>query len=403
MPLWRQIARGLRVITNRKAAEQDLSDEVQGYLEQCISELKARGLSHKEACRAARLQFGNITAVSEQVRSYGWENFAGLLFSSLRYSVRRLRHSPGFTAVSILMLALGIGASTAIFSVLDGVLLQPLPYPHSEQLVSLRHTAPGINLNDLGMSPSLYFTYSEENRVFQDLCLWSTSTSTVTGIAAPEEVPVLMLTHSLLPMLQVKPELGRTFTASDDIPSSGPTVVLSDGYWHSRYGGDRSILGRRIVIDGIANEVIGILPPSFEFMDQAVSLLMPLQLGRAKVHLVNFGYRGVGRLKSGVTIQQANADIARMLPMVPTKFPPNPGMSPKAFQAAHIAPNLLSLKDDLVGDSGNTLWVLMGTVGIVLCDCLRQRGESIVGAGGGTSAGTGHPCCFGRGPGTHCR
>lgn len=366
MSLWRQVTRGLRVLTNRKATEQDLSDEVGSYLDQTIAALMASGLSLDEARRSVQLEFGNMTAVREQVRLYGWENVVGTLFDSLRYAVRRLLHSPGFTAISLLMLALGIGASTAIFCVIDGVLLKPLPYPHSEQLVSLRHTAPGVNITELNMAPSLYFTYSDENRVFQDLGMWSTSTSSVTGLAEPEEVPVLMVTHRLLPILEVQPALGRAFAASEEDPKSAPTVMLSYGYWQSRFGGDRSVLGRRILIDGNANEVIGVLPRSFHFMDQNVSLLMPLQFTRANVRLVNFSFQGIARLKPGVTIEQANADIRRMVPMAPAKFAPNPGLSPKAFEAARIAPNLLLLKDDLVGDSGNTLWVLMGTVAIVL-------------------------------------
>jgi putative ABC transport system permease protein len=383
MSLWRQVSRGLRVLTKRSAAEQDIADEVTDYLEQARAALMTRGLSVDEAHRAAQLEFGNMTSVREQVRSYGWENVVGALFASLRYAMRRLWHSPGFSAVSIVMLALGIGASTAIFSVIEGVLLKPLPYAHSEQLVALRHTAPGVNLKDLNMAPSLYFTYRDENRVFQDLCLWSTSTSSVTGVGEPEEVPVLMVTASLLPVLGVQPALGRAFKGSDDDAKSVSTVMLADGYWRSRFGGDRAVLGRRVLIDGNASEVIGILPPSFQFMDQKISLLMPLQFDRAEVRLINFSYQGIARLKPGVTIEEAGVDIARMVPMAPKKFPPNPGFDSKVFNEARIGPKLIFLKDELVGDSGNTLWVLMGTVGIVLLiACANVANLSLVRADG---------------------
>ena len=174
------------------------------------------------------------------------------------------------------------------------------------------------------------------------------------------------MTHRLLPILAVQPALGRGFTASDDDPKSERTVMLSDGYWRSRFGGDRSVLGRRIMVDGNAREVVGVLPPSFQFMDRKVSLLMPLRFNRSEVHLGNFSYQGVARLKPGVTLAQANADIARMLPMASEKFPPPPGYSGKMFEEARIGPNLRLMKDDLLGDIGNTLWVLMGTVGMVL-------------------------------------
>jgi predicted permease len=383
MSVWRQLLRGLRTLTHRRAADQEISDEIGSYLEQSIEAFVASGHSQKEARRMAHLECGSITAMREQVRSYGWENELVASFGSLRYAVRRLRHSPGFTAVSLLMLALGIGASTSIFSIINGVLLKPLPYPHPEQLVTLRHRAPGVNVADLAMSPSLYFTYGEENRVFQDLCLWSTSTSSITGISKPEEVPVLMATYSLLPILGVRPALGRTFSATDGGSASTQAVMLSDGYWHSHFGGERSAIGRRITIDGNPAQIIGVLPRSFQFMDRSVSLVMPLYFNRALVRQINFSYQGIGRMKPGVTIQQASADMARMLPMTPVKFPSNPGLSPNAFQAARIEPNLLFLKDDLVGDSGNTLWVLMATVGIVLLiACANVANLSLVRADG---------------------
>ena len=189
----------------------------------------------------------------------------------LRHTLRRLARSPMFTAISLVTLAIGIGANTAIFSVIEGVLLKPLPYPRAGQLVALWHTAPGVNIKDLNMAPSLYFIYSDESRVFQDVSMWRDETSSITGLAEPEEVPVLSVTHRLLPILDVQPALGRRFTASDDDPKSERTVMLTDGYWKSRFGGDRSVLGRRIMVDGDAREIIGVLPPSFQFMDQKVS------------------------------------------------------------------------------------------------------------------------------------
>ena len=288
------------------------------------------------------------------------------VLNPLRHTIRRLGRSPVFTTISLVTLAIGIGANASIFSVIEGVLLKPLPYPHSEQLVALWHTAPGVNIKDLNMAPAYYFTYGERNRVFQDVSIWQDDTSSVTGLAEPEEVPGIDVTNRLLPILGVQPALGRGFTASDDDPKSPRVVMLTDSYWRSRFGGDRSVLGRRIMIDGNACEVIGVLPPSFQFMDRRPSLVKPLRFSRSEAHLGNFSYQGVARLKPGVTIQEANADIARMLPMVLKEFPAPPGFSVKMFEDARIAPNLRFLKSDLVGDIANTLWVLMGTVGMVL-------------------------------------
>ena len=173
MSLWRQFSRGVRVLRNRRAADQEIADELSHYLEEETAQLIQTGLSPGEAYRVARLEVGSATAVREQVRGYGWENIVDSLFTDLRFAARRLLLNPGFTTVSVLILALGIGASTAIFSVLDGVLLKPLPYPHSDRLVALLHTAPGINIKELNLAASLYFTYREENRVFQDVGMWS--------------------------------------------------------------------------------------------------------------------------------------------------------------------------------------------------------------------------------------
>ncbi len=288
------------------------------------------------------------------------------ILTPLSHTLRRLARSPMFTAISLVTLAIGIGANTAIFSVIDGVLLKPLPYPHSERLVALWHTAPGVNIKDLNMAPSLYFVYRDESRVLQDVSMWQDGTSSVTGIAEPEEVPIVQATHRLLPVLAVQPALGRGFTASDDDPNSPRTVMLSDGYWKARFGGDRAVLGRRIMVDGNAREVIGVLPPSFQFMDRKVSLLMPMRFNRAEVRLGNFSFQGVAMLQPGATLAQANTDIARMLPIAAQRFAPPSGYSGKMFEEARIGPNLRLLKADLLGDVGDTLWVLMGTVGMVL-------------------------------------
>jgi putative ABC transport system permease protein len=188
----------------------------------------------------------------------------------------------------------------------------------------------------------------------------------VTGTAEPEEVPVLQVTNRLLPILEVQPALGRRFAPADDDPKNPRTVMLSDGYWKSRFGGYRSVIGSNIIIDGNPREVIGVLPPSFQFMDRKFSLVLPLRFNRSEVHLGNFSHQGVARLKGGVSLEQANADIGRMLPMASKLFPPPSGYSAKMFDDARIGPNLRFLKEDLVGDIGNTLWVLMGTVGMVL-------------------------------------
>ncbi|MCU1259166.1 MAG: hypothetical protein JWO80_2051 [Bryobacterales bacterium] len=284
----------------------------------------------------------------------------------LRHIFRRLLQSPGFTIVTLVTLAIGIGANTAIFSVIETVLLKPLPYPHPEELIGVWHTAPGLNLKELNMAPSLYFVYRAENRSFRDIGLWNEDAVSVTGQAEPERLPSLLVTQGTLPVLGVQPILGRGFSHKDDSPGSPKTVLMSYGYWQSRFGGAASVIGRRIIVDGTAREVIGVLPKSFRFLNTHPSLIAPFQFDRNKLFLGNFSYQAVARLKPGVTLAMANADIARMLPIANRSFPPPPGFSAKMFEGARIGPNLRPFKQDLVGDIGNVLWVLMGTIGMVL-------------------------------------
>jgi predicted permease len=284
----------------------------------------------------------------------------------MRQILRRLKRSPLFTAITILTLGLGIGANTAVFTVIHAVLIKPLPFEASDQLVGVWQSAPGVGITDLNASPSTHFLYSEENKVFSSIALWRDQSVNVTGGVEPERIPSLVVTESLLPLLGVQPVLGRRFTAQDDAPKAPETVMLSYGYWQRKFGGAPEVLGKRILLDSRAHEVIGVLPAGFRFMNEDPSVVVPFQLNRSEVRLGNFSHQSVARLKPGVTLAQANADMARMLTMLTQKFPPPPGMSAKAFEEARITPNLRFLKDDVIGDIGKVLWVLMGVIGIVL-------------------------------------
>ncbi len=366
MAVLQQLLHGFRNLARRQHADKNVADEIDSFFAEAKAELEARGLPPEDAARAARIRLGSATALHEQVRSYGWENIVSGIFQEVRYTLRRLRATPGFTVVSVATLALGLGATSAIFSVINGVLLKPLPYVHPEQLVALWMTAPGVKIPNLNMAPSVYFTMADEKRAFQAVCMWTSGSTSVTGRGQPEQTPAVYATHELLPILGVTPQIGRLFAAADDNPKSERTVMLSDGYWRSHFGGNPSVLGQRILLDGNAHSIVGVLPPSFEFMDRNLDLLIPLRLERAKTYLGRFSYSGVGRLKPGITVKQADADLGRMLPIVMQRFPAPPGFTVKMFESARIAPNLRPLKDDLIGDIGNTLWVLMATVGIVL-------------------------------------
>jgi predicted permease len=284
----------------------------------------------------------------------------------LHHIVRRLLQLPVFTAVAVITLAIGIGANSAIFSVIEGVLLKPLPYPNPDELVVLDHSAAGIGLKSTGAAPFLYFTYREDSRVFQDVAMWQTDTESVTGVGEPEEVRSIIVTERLLPMLGATPAFGRLFTTQDDSPGSADTMILTAGYWRSRFGADPSAIGRRVLVNGRAREIVGVLSDSFRFLERQPSLILPMRLDRAKVFLGQFSYTAVGRLKPGATLEQATADSERLIPIGLNRFPPFQGFSLKMFEEAKLQPNLRLLKADVIGDVGSVLWVLMGTIGMVL-------------------------------------
>jgi putative ABC transport system permease protein len=286
---------------------------------------------------------------------------------SLKHIVRRLRQAPLFTAIALVTLALGIGANTAIFSVVNSVLLKPLAYPQADSLVGVWHSAPGIKgIGDrINCSPTMYFTYSEENRSFQDFGLWQAGGASITGIGDPEQVRALTVTYGTLQALGVQPLLGRWFSKADDTPGSPETVILMYGYWQRRFGGDKSVVGRTISVDSRPHNIIGVMPASFRFRNDP-DLIQPERFDRNKIFLGNFSYQGIARLKPGVTIEKANADIARMLPIWLKSWPTPAGFSRELFENARFGPKLQPLKQEVVGDIGATLWVLMGTIGLVL-------------------------------------
>ena len=287
--------------------------------------------------------------------------------SQLVQVLRRLRGTPMFTAVTIVTLAAAVGGNTIVFSVLDGVLLKPLPYPHSEQLVDVAQAAPGLNIKHLEAAPCTYFIYREQGQTFQDIGLYTQDSVSVTGLAEPEQVRALVVTDGLLPILGIPPMLGRSFSHENDSPGTPETVILTYGYWRQKFAGDSSVLGRTLIVDGKPRQIIGVLPQRFHFLDaQDPALLLPFRLDRAKTFLGNFSYNAIARLKPGVTLAQANADVARMLPIVMRSFPAPLGFSVKVFQDANVGPNVEPLKQTVVGEADSMLWLLMASIGTVL-------------------------------------
>jgi putative ABC transport system permease protein len=288
--------------------------------------------------------------------------------TQLKQVLRRLVRTPMFTAVTLITLAAGVGANTVVFSVLEGILLKPMPYPSPEQLVVITHKAPGIgSAGDFPGAPSNYFIYREQNGTLQDIAMMTGDSASITGIGEPEQVRAQRVTDGMTSLLGAAPVVGRGFSRQDDTPGSPDTVMLMYGYWQRKFGGNREIVGQQIKVDGKPRVIIGVMPKEFHFLDQEdPALLLPFQFDRGKVFLGNFSYFTVARLKPGVTIAQATADVERMIPTVLATFPAPPGFSLKMFEAAHLGATITPLKSRVVGDVGKTLWILMASIGLVL-------------------------------------
>jgi putative ABC transport system permease protein len=290
----------------------------------------------------------------------------------LRYALRSLPRRPAFTLTAVLTLALGIGATTAIFSVVYSVLIKPLPYPNADELARIRHSAPGINSDDLGSSPTMYFTYRDENRTFASVGQWQEASATLAGIGEPERVRALRVTHGTLQALGVQPTRGRWFTEEEYGPAAeGPEpVILSYAFWQRRFGGDEAVLGRELSIDSRPSNVVGIMPRDFRFLDMTPQpdVIVVIRLDPARQTIGTFGFQTLARLEPGITPAEARADVERMLPIWLDAWPILPGVRVTRETVANwqITPVVRPLKDDLVGGVSSTLWVLMGAIGAVL-------------------------------------
>jgi predicted permease len=301
----------------------------------------------------------------------------------LRDGIRALRRAPFFSAMAVLTLAVGIGAATAVFSVLDAVVLEPLAYPQSERLVGVWMIAPGAPgvadvSGDLRLSTSTYFTFADETRTFEHFGIWYDTTATVTGLGDPEEVRAVVVSDGVLQALGVPPLLGRWLTADDQVPNGAASVVLGYGYWQREFGGARDVIGREVRIDEVSRHVVGVLPTGFTVLDKTPDVVLPAAFDRRRARLAGFGYLGIARLKAGATIAEADADITRMLPLWMARWPAAPGVDPKVYENWRIGPALRLLKNDVVGTSGRVLWILMGTVGLLLLTAIANVGNLVL-------------------------
>lgn len=361
-----QMRMRIQMLFMRGRAAVQLDEELRDHLERQIAENLAAGMNADEARYAALRMFGNPALLREQARATWSWNWLELLLRDVRYGVRTLARSPGFAAIAILVMALGIGANVAMFTIVRSVLLKPLPYPDQDRLMmAYEHDVANLPDSQFNVvAGGMFSEWKSQNKTFQDLGLAGGSDYNLSanGGQLPEELHGVNCTWNLLPLLGVKPALGRSFTADDDKISANGTVLLTWGLWKRRFGGEAGIVNQTVHINTRAYTVIGVLPAWFVYPeDPAVQLLTPVYHDKPADRMASLGnhqFQVMGRLLPGVTAEQATADLAVITRRLHDAHPDNPMIGKSA-----VARPLL---EDMVVDARRPLYVLFAATGCVL-------------------------------------
>jgi putative ABC transport system permease protein len=358
MSLLRSIAGGFRSLFRKEQVNEELDEELNGFLEMAAEEKMKQGLRHKDALRAVRLERGSLEVSKEVVRSAGWESVVETLWQDLRFVARMLRKSPGFTTVAVLTLALGIGANTAMFSVVEGVLLAPLPYSHPDRLVVVWES--NLHFKQV-VWPSYpnFKDWQSSARSFERMAAVKWRYYDLTSPGSPEHLLGAGISSSFLDTLDVKLPLGRDFSSQEDQRGGAPVVIISNDLWRNRFAGNPQAVGKAVTLNGVDYTIIGILPPRFHFGDERVDVYTPLAQGdplmldpRGAPAIVS-----IARLNLGVSMAQAQAEMSAIQDHLVQLYPDaNKGLG------ASVVP----LRQVLIGDVSGTLLVLFGAVGLVL-------------------------------------
>src|SRR3954447_13370928 len=356
MPLLARGASLMRNLFRRERVDQDLDEEVRSYLAALVEEKVAAGMPLEAARRAAALEVGGVEQVKEQVRQARAGALLESLLQDLRYGLRALVKNPGFTAAAVLTLGLGIGANTAIFSVVDGVLLSPLAGRDPDRLVMLWESTQ--NTPRIPLSYPDYLDWRQRARSFEDIAVYSGFDQlTMTGEGDPERVHAGLASGSLFTVFDVKPGSGRLLAPRDDRPDAEPVAVITDGFWHRRFAADPRVVGRPILLDGNAYTIVGVLPPSFRIAGAEAWLPLARFTHTPRFVRANRGLVGIGRLKPKVTIDQMLADLGAVARQLQRDYPADD---------AGIGAGGAPLKEMMVGSIRRPLGVLAAAVGLVL-------------------------------------
>jgi predicted permease len=367
MRLFTEARERLRALFFRDRQERELDEEVRFHLAMETEANLRKGLGPAEARRRAAITFGAVERFKEEVRDARGLGLAGDLARELRYAVRRLAREPALSAAMIATLAIGVGGTTAMFSLVNGILLAPLPYPEPDRLVRLTHAAGGAGRATADLSDAMVMHYQSAARAFDGVAAWRFDDGDL-GPSAADQTAVRVrgarVTANFFDVLGVPPALGRAFAPGDDRPGAPRVVVLSHRIWQERLRGDPDAIGGQIEVNAVPRTIVGIMPPSFAYPAPQVELWLPLALDPAHTRPATLNLVGIGRLKDDVSAGAAQADLARVLTHPGGSA--ESGASAAAGQEAYVAPHVQSLRDSIVGPPSRLLWFVFGSVLIVL-------------------------------------
>ncbi|HSE50596.1 MAG TPA: ABC transporter permease, partial [Gemmatimonadales bacterium] len=289
----------------------------------------------------------------------------------VRHALRSLRRTPAFTLTAVLTLVIGIGAVAAIFAVVNGVLLKPLPYGTPDRLVGTWHDLPPLSLTKANQTAGFYFTYKKLSRSIESIGLYNEGAANVSeasGASEPQRLAAAWVTGSIIPTLQVAPLLGRNFTDAEDLPRGPDAVIISEGLWRTRFGADRSVIGKTLEVNGVSRQIVGVMPQAFRFPSAGTRLWLPLALDPNAPNPGGFNYNGVARLKDGVTPADAEREFLSVLPRVAELSPfLAPGVPTQLLlDQAKPRPVLVPMLEDVTGGIARTLWMVAAAAGLVL-------------------------------------
>jgi len=300
---------------------------------------------------------------SQAAQNQSGDSFMRSRSQDIRFALRSFVRTPGFSLVTILTLSLGIAANTAIFSVVDGVLLEGLPYEDPDQLMFMWHTAPGVGIEQIGSARGFHIGYEEVGTHLQGIASYREGSANVTGQGDPPRAETVEMTASLFDVLGVQPTLGRGFTREEDLPEGPAVVVLSHGMWATRFASDPGVLGRTMEVNGLTHEILGVMPEGFGFPSPTTQLFSPIRIDPFATSFGGFNIMTIGRLAGDVTPEELQSQLLQGLPRIAERFE---DLSLEMLESTKMEPRVTPLMEMMVGPVSSALWVVMGTVGLVL-------------------------------------